>query len=136
MKILLNDRYNSFHLAQGLKELQTKLANLILGLKQEQEIDTAPGIDGPTAPTNGQLPPAPSAAAGWAQAATNGAGRVWAGASPSRPAEGGWGTEAGAGGWAASTAGGSGWASSSPTRPAASAGGWSSPNPTASGWNV
>ncbi|KAI0779721.1 DNA-directed RNA polymerase [Fomes fomentarius] len=99
---------------KGLQELQTKLANLILG-----------GWGGPPATSN------------WSPPRAGAAGNTW---SPTRPAAGGaastggggWGSPV-VGGWGQSAAGGSGstggWGS-----PANA--GWGSPSQQANGWNV
>ncbi|KAI0743907.1 DNA-directed RNA polymerase [Daedaleopsis nitida] len=132
---------------KGLQELQTKLANLILGLKPEppetDAFQTAGGaLGGPQ--TNGPEPSGagwggPPASAGWSPTSTRGTG-AW---SPTRTAgsgsggPGGWGSPVTTGGWGASTAGsnaggagGSGWGS-----PGAAAG-WGSPTQQQNGWNV
>lgn len=112
---------------KGLQELQTKLANLILGLKSEPELDAMQAPDQSIPPTNGA-----AGGSAWGQSA-------WASApSPVRPPAGvggggGWsppGAGAGAGGWSppGAGAGAGGWAS-----PTAAGGGWNSP---ARGWNA
>ncbi|KAI0356298.1 insert subdomain of RNA polymerase alpha subunit [Trametes cingulata] len=132
---------------KGLQELQTKLANLILGLKGDPpEPD---GFQGGGAALGG--PPngvEPAGGAGWGApgagawspirtgaGAAGGAGGGW-GASPrGAGAGGGWGSSPGTGGgWGASAGGsssgtGGGWGS-----PAAA--GWGSPSQQQNGWNV
>ncbi|KAN0130830.1 DNA-directed RNA polymerase, RBP11-like dimerization domain containing protein [Lactarius tabidus] len=129
---------------RGLTELQTKLANLILGLKSDpNELDTLGG-DGAAA--------AVPSATGWGGAEASPAASRWGGATTA-PASSGWGgasaTGAGggggaspgsgaspsAGGWGTNNA--SGWGTgSSPARNT----GWGSPNPpqtqSGSGWDV
>jgi len=136
---------------KGLAELQTKLANLILGLKTQPELDMLPGGDAATQ-ANGLGGPA---AGDWGQPEVNGAGAsgAWGtspnvspggggggggwGASTSPPAAGAWGANpspAAAGGWgntASPSAASGGWGSASSTGP-----GWGSPNQQSSGWNV
>ncbi|KZT08318.1 insert subdomain of RNA polymerase alpha subunit [Laetiporus sulphureus 93-53] len=108
---------------KGLQELQTKLANLILGLKPEPEIDALQGgglsvnQQGPNGAGGlGAIPPAQthSAAAGWSQSggwggspAAPGGASAWGGAASPRAA--GWGATP-AQSWS-SPAGGSGGAS-------------------------
>ena len=161
--IMRDDDAHSRPLPQGLTELQTKLANLVLGLKSDpNELDTLGGDAG----GGTQLPP-PNGTAATAQAAARTTGR---GQDASLS---GWGTAGtpggggggGGGGWGTSpTSGGTAWGSSGPgaspsagawgTNPAsgawgaggsggwgtgspAQAAGWSSPNPqTQTGWNV
>ncbi|KAI0318282.1 hypothetical protein OF83DRAFT_1057155 [Amylostereum chailletii] len=92
---------------RGLSELQTKLANLILGLKSEPpEIDAFPSGPGDAPAHNGA--PAPAAA----------------------PNGGGWGQPA-TGGWSASPAGGGSWGGVGAT-----GGGWGATSPRASGWSA
>ncbi|KAI0268804.1 DNA-directed RNA polymerase [Gloeopeniophorella convolvens] len=131
---------------KGLTELQTKLANLILGLKPESDDFAAGGSQIPA--TNGTA--ATATATGWGQGAgaggwggapatgsgwgtsTTGGASAWNGASGSgaTPPGSGWGGNTGTSAWGA---GGSGWGSNSPARNT----GWSSPNPqTQGGWNV
>ncbi|KAJ8587456.1 hypothetical protein M405DRAFT_821574 [Rhizopogon salebrosus TDB-379] len=90
---------------KGLAELQTKLANLILGLKQETDMPLSGGDTGLTG-VNGHVPTAgwvpPSGSGTWGQSAASGAGYA-------SPAGGGWGSAGGGGG------GGGGW-STSPTQ--------------------
>lgn len=142
---------------KGLTELQTKLANLILGLKSDpNDLDTLggdaggqlPAVNGtaaaPRAPGWGQEAAATGwggtvapGSGGWGGPTSGGGGAGWggspgSGASPSAPAPaaGGWGANAPTGAW---SAGGSGWEAGSPARNT----GWGSPNPqTQSGWNV
>ncbi|KAI0305410.1 DNA-directed RNA polymerase [Multifurca ochricompacta] len=142
---------------KGLTELQTKLANLILGLKTDpNDLDTLGGDGSGQLPTaNGTVaPPTGRTTTGWGQetspggagwgnspntgggggwgASTTGGGSAWGGNSGSgaSPSAGGWGANAAPGAW---VAGGGGWGTGSPARNT----GWSSPNPqTQTGWNV
>ncbi|KAI0063680.1 hypothetical protein BV25DRAFT_1801724 [Artomyces pyxidatus] len=137
---------------KGLAELQTKLANLILGLKsQPGDLDGFPGADqvGQQQPngTNGAAP-----SGGW-----GGGGGGWGGASASpgawggatgAPATGAWSASPGsntAGGWGAPTPGAAGWGTSPGAGSAGGAaawspqqgGSWGNTSPShASGWNV
>lgn len=128
-------------LIKGLAELQTKLANLILGLKQ-------PSIDEIAADANGLANPAAGA---WGQSDANGSAvppAAWGSSSPNAAAAGGWGgssSGAAGGGWNTSVSpsnAGGGWGNTS--SPAGSGGGgawgttagWGSPTQQASGWNV
>jgi DNA-directed RNA polymerase II subunit RPB3 len=110
---------------QGLTELQTKLANLVLGLKSDPtEIDALAG-DGAAQlpPANGTMPAqaAPPRAAGWGQEAASPSG--W-GATAGTPGGGGSGGGSG-GGWGASpTGGGTAWGGGSGSGASPSAGGW------------
>jgi DNA-directed RNA polymerase II subunit RPB3 len=110
-------------LLQGLAELQTKLANLILGLKTQPEVDLL---------TNDAQTNSHATEVAWAG---TGGGGSWANAGGSG---GGWGGTATspARGAAASTWGGSSpnGASSAWSRGAAT--GWASPSQQANGWNV
>jgi DNA-directed RNA polymerase II subunit RPB3 len=127
---------------KGLTELQTKLANLILGLKTQPELDALANTD-QTTQVNGHLaasaPPATWSQAGsgpWDQSSSppvNGAvsGATWSN-SPG----------VGAGGWNSSPTPGV-WESTSPNPANAasawgtgSAGGWTSPQQQSAGWNV
>jgi DNA-directed RNA polymerase II subunit RPB3 len=145
---------------QGLAELQTKLANLILGLKAPSEVDMTPG---------GMDSGANANASGWGAAGGTGWGDSSAsGAGYASPAGGGWGGGASWGGstspaqnsggsttgWATTPApnSGAGWGTSpaqnawgGSTSPNAGAGstsswgaqqGWGSPSPQANGWNL
>ncbi|KAL7281196.1 hypothetical protein ACG7TL_004504 [Trametes sanguinea] len=127
---------------KGLQELQTKLANLILGLKGDPpEADgfqggPANGVD-PAAAAGGWGAP-PAAAGAWSPmrgGGAAGAGGGWG--SPARGAGGGggWGASPGASsgsGWGAGGSGaGGGWGS-----PSAAATGWGSPSQQQNGWNV
>ncbi|KIM91837.1 hypothetical protein PILCRDRAFT_809813 [Piloderma croceum F 1598] len=128
---------------KGLAELQTKLANLILGLKTQPDIDPISGGDANVAGTNGGTTTggwggqpevngtgggwgstSPNAAAGWGTNTSPGAAGGW-GANPSPAAAGGWGNTN------ASPAAGSTWGNSN-----SATGGWGSPSQQASGWNV
>ncbi|KZP34686.1 RBP11-like subunits of RNA polymerase [Athelia psychrophila] len=112
---------------KGLAELQTKLANLILGLKTQPELDMMAGDDGPgdaPAPTTwGQTEPAAAAPGGWgATASPPAAAPAWGNPSPAASG-GGWGNNA-------SPSAGNEWGG------AAAGGGWGSPTQQANGWNV
>ncbi|KAJ7783197.1 DNA-directed RNA polymerase II, subunit 3 [Mycena metata] len=96
---------------QGLAELQSKLAKVVLGLKKT-EPEMVPGERADEAPAAADPWTAPGGGGGWGG---DGAG---AGAGTSS----GWGTSPNRGG-ATGTWGGGG-------------GGWASPAPTTSGWNV
>ncbi|KAG6917311.1 hypothetical protein DXG01_002969 [Tephrocybe rancida] len=113
---------------KGLAELQTKLANLILGLKSQPELDALTGAE-PQA--NGH-----TAADGWGAGGGGG---------------GGWGAGGGGGGWGGATspsrgAPSSAWSSSPATSGTggatsawgggAASAGWGSPEQQANGWNV
>ena len=120
---------------KGLAELQTKLANLILGLKQ-------PSIDETVGDVNGLVNPA---AGGWGESDANGkatAPAPWGSSSP-KPSGSGWGANPGsvAGGWGSdvspSNAGGAWGNNSSPAGGGwGNNAGWGSPSQQASGWNV
>ncbi|KAK0241611.1 DNA-directed RNA polymerase II, subunit 3 [Armillaria nabsnona] len=99
---------------KGLKELQTKLANLILGLKHDTEVDMINGQDQQLAV------PAPAA-----DARGGGGGG------------GGWGDSSGWGGSSSPsrTGGTSAWGGASPTS-GGGTGGWSSPEQQSNGWTV
>ncbi|KAI0785641.1 DNA-directed RNA polymerase [Abortiporus biennis] len=121
---------------KGLQELQTKLANLILGLKSEPEMEM--NQNNQLAPPNEHPDTAPVLQSQWNQQRSPGAG-TWA--SPN--AGGGWGSgtspAAGGGATGAWAGGATGtWGGSSPT--AGGNGGWgtgwSSPGQTQGGWNV
>ncbi|KAI0081215.1 RBP11-like subunits of RNA polymerase [Panus rudis PR-1116 ss-1] len=140
---------------KGLQELQTKLANLILGLKSEPDSEVlANGTQ-----TNGHTDAsgAPPIPAGWGQPAANawaapntspGSGNVW-GATPAPAAAapgGGWGSPVAGGsavpGWTSpaapgwgSTAAGNAWGSASPARGGAGSA-WGGSSPQQGGWNV
>ncbi|CAL1707555.1 unnamed protein product [Somion occarium] len=129
---------------KGLQELQTKLANLVLGLKQEPEAEMATGADQSLPQTNGHPTAgwgAPAAGAGgWGQTSPNGTG---AGAGWGSPvAAGAWGGSPGTSNWSAPPAAPTGWGTSpapagsgwSP-RPPGSAG-WGGSSPQQAGWNV
>jgi len=108
---------------RGLTELQTKLANLVLGLKSDPtELDALGGGDGGAQipPANGTLPAqAAPRATGWGQEASPSG---WGGTAGT-PGGGGGG---GGGGWGTSPAGGGGtaWGGSSGPGASPSAGGW------------
>ncbi|KAI3618912.1 rna polymerase ii subunit 3 [Moniliophthora roreri] len=112
---------------KGLAELQKKLANLILGLKSQPEVDMLASADQPPADQT-----APAASSGWG---------------PSAGATGGWGDASSAGGWGSTSPSRGGasstWgAASSPgsgsgsTWGGGASGGWGSPNQQSNGWNV
>ena len=133
--------------SQGLAELQTKLANLILGLKTQPELDMIPGGDPNAAQANGLGGPA---AGTWGQPEVNGSAGTWDNTSPSAGATGGWGASTSspgaagawgpnpspaAAGWgttASPSSSGGGWGNTS----GGAGAGWGSPNQQASGWNV
>ncbi|KAM5532567.1 hypothetical protein V8D89_013773 [Ganoderma adspersum] len=149
---------------KGLQELQTKLANLILGLKPEPPENDAfqSGGGALTGPPNGHEPPA--AGGGWGVPPGGGGASSWSPVRGGGGATGGWNssparTAGGAtGAWGSSPAagagGGGGWGSPSTapwgTAPASGAGGaggsggwgspaaqgWGSPSAQANGWNV
>ncbi|KAM6502272.1 DNA-directed RNA polymerase II, subunit 3 [Amanita muscaria] len=120
---------------KGLAELQTKLANLILGLKSQPEFDMM---------ANGEQNKGQVTENAWGGGG-GGAGSSTSGGAGSGgwTAPGGWGgaTSPRAGGWAGSTspnrttspaASSGGWGSTT----GGSAGGWGSPDQQANGWNV
>jgi len=113
---------------KGLAELQTKLANLILGLKTQPELDQL--VHDAQASARAHAP----AAEGW-----GGGGGGW-----DSSGGGGGAAAAAAGGWGGSTSpnrpgGGGGWGGSSPGR-AGSGGGWGNVSPSRGGasasWGV
>ncbi|OCH85800.1 hypothetical protein OBBRIDRAFT_784299 [Obba rivulosa] len=124
---------------KGLQELQTKLANLILGLKSDAAPDMAP--TGESLPQQnghtGGPPPGAGAWGAWGGAPTtspNGTGGGWS-TSPRGGAAAGWGSPPAGGAsssWqtGASPATGGAWGGGS------AGAGWGSPSPTANGWNV
>jgi DNA-directed RNA polymerase II subunit RPB3 len=120
---------------QGLAELQTKLANLILGLKTQPEQDGVPGGDPNVVEMNGL---GGADAGSWGGQQANGAGGGWGGTSPN--AASGWGgnpSPGPAGGWGAnpSPSAAGGWGNNaSPSTAAAAAGGWGSSNSVGGGW--
>ncbi|KAF8735882.1 hypothetical protein AX14_001330 [Amanita brunnescens Koide BX004] len=121
---------------KGLAELQAKLANLILGLKSQPELDmmangeqtTARAAESAWGPTT-----VPAAAASGSSTAVGGSAG-WSG--------GGWGsTSTRAGGWGGSTSpnrAGNTWNATSPAGGGwgSGGGGWSSPEQQTNGWNV
>ncbi|KAI0331046.1 insert subdomain of RNA polymerase alpha subunit [Cubamyces sp. BRFM 1775] len=136
---------------KGLQELQTKLANLILGLKGDPpEADGFQNGGGALGgPANGADMPA---GAGWGG---GGGGAAWspmrnAGGGGAGSGGGGWGSPArggggGGGGWgnSPSAAGGSGWGATAGGSGGAAGGwgspaaaGWGSPSQQQNGWNV
>ena len=149
---------------QGLQELQTKLANLILGLKPEPPENDAfqSGAGALTGQANGHEPP--SAASVWGLPPSAGGPSSWSplragggatggwGSSPARtsggatsawgnsPASGagggGWGSPAVAAPWGAAPASGAGGSGGSGGWGSPSAQGWGSPSAQANGWNV
>ncbi|KAI0280985.1 hypothetical protein BGY98DRAFT_960338 [Russula aff. rugulosa BPL654] len=125
---------------RGLTELQTKLANLVLGLKSDPtELDALGGGDaGGTQlpPPNGTLPTQAAAprATGWGQEASPSG---WGGTTAGTPgaAAGG----AAAGGWGTSPAGGGGgtaWGGGSGSGTSPSAGGWGSNAAAGGAWGA
>ncbi|KAF9241545.1 DNA-directed RNA polymerase II, subunit 3 [Melanogaster broomeanus] len=136
---------------KGLAELQTKLANLILGLKAPSEVDMISGGPGAGAYPGGWDPTGrtslgdPSASgAGYASPAGGG----WGGAaswesntSPAQNSGGGWATTP-APNWATSPAQNAWGGSTSPnagtggTNSWGAQQGWGSPTPQANGWNL
>ncbi|TFK44711.1 DNA-directed RNA polymerase [Crucibulum laeve] len=119
---------------KGLAELQTKLANLILGLKSQPEIDMLPGDTHPHA--NGQGADGGTwtggggggnNGSGWGSGGSGGGTGGWgSSASPSRAA-----AAAGTWGGASSPNGATGWGGGT-----AATAGWSSPSQQSNGWNV
>jgi len=120
---------------KGLTELQTKLANLILGLKSDpNDLDTLGGDGGAQlpAPANGTAAAAPRAAGWGGQEAAGAAATGGWGAGTAAPGSGAWGGSpsgggggGGAPGWGASPGSGAG---ASP-----SAGGWGGTNAATTG---
>ncbi|KAI0675105.1 DNA-directed RNA polymerase [Trametes maxima] len=150
---MTGSRYPSSHLrvritSQGLQELQTKLANLVLGLKGDPpETDGFQNGGGALGgPSNANEPPAAGntwgapAAGSWGSPRGGGPSGGWGNTSPRAGSGGGggWGNSPGAGGgggsWGA-PAGGSGGAGGGWGSPAAAAG-WGSPSQQQNGWNV
>ncbi|RDB16969.1 DNA-directed RNA polymerase II subunit RPB3 [Hypsizygus marmoreus] len=113
---------------KGLAELQTKLANLILGLKTQPELDM---LTGGEQQTNGH-----AADGGWGGGGGGGAGGGWGGATTNA----GWGSTSPTRGGAATNT----WSTSPATTGGATsawgggaaAAGWGSPDQQANGWNV
>ncbi|KAK7472583.1 RNA polymerase II subunit 3 [Stygiomarasmius scandens] len=102
---------------KGLSELQKKLANLILGLKSQPEVDMLTGGD----QTGMDTSVAPATGGGWGDNIGGGGGSGgWGGSSSPRPGAGGWGNSPGTGG--------SAWGGG--------AAGWGSPQQQSNGWNV
>lgn len=119
-------QFSRLTLSQGLAELQTKLANLILGLKTQPELDLLTGAD--------QQPNGQAVTAG-AWAGSGGGG--WGGAAEANI--GGWGSSpnrasASTGTWGGPSPNSSGGATSA--WGGGATGGWGSPNQQANGWNV
>jgi DNA-directed RNA polymerase II subunit RPB3 len=116
---------------QGLTELQTKLANLVLGLKSDPtELDALAGDSG------AQIPPAASStmpaqavprATGWGQEASPSG---WTGAAGT-PGGGGGGGGSGWGTSPTATGGGTAWGGSAGSGASPSAGGWGTTNAAA-----
>ncbi|KAL1942696.1 hypothetical protein VTO73DRAFT_4936 [Trametes versicolor] len=149
---------------KGLAELQTKLANLVLGLKGDPpEADGfqngaaalsgpangaepaaaawgAPGGGGGWSPARGGGGAGGGATSSWGAGAGGGSTSTW-GTSPSRGAGGGatgaWGNSPAAapGGWGVPAGGSGGGTAGGWGSPAAGAG-WGSPSQTQNGWNV
>ncbi|KAF5370612.1 hypothetical protein D9758_001814 [Tetrapyrgos nigripes] len=115
---------------KGLQELQKKLANLILGLKSQPEVDLLTagdqGMDHSVPATNnwGDAGNAGAAPAGGSGGGWGGASSAWGGSTSPRTGGGGWGGSPGSGG-ATSAWGG-----------ASQSAGWGSPSQQANGWNV
>ncbi|KAI0645508.1 DNA-directed RNA polymerase [Trametes meyenii] len=133
---------------KGLQELQTKLANLVLGLKGDPpEADGFQNGGGALGgPSNANEPPAAGntwgapAAGSWGSPRGGGASAGWGNASPrAGGGGGGWGSSpgqgGGGGGWGA-PAGGSGGAAGGGWGSPAAAAGWGSPSQQQNGWNV
>ncbi|KAF9820400.1 hypothetical protein IEO21_01409 [Rhodonia placenta] len=133
---------------KGLQELQTKLANLILGLKPEPELDILPQSS--ESQQNGGRPGGGGGASSWGAAAAggwnspnaNGGGANWSSSPGNNAQTVGWQTPAApaAGGWAngspARAAGGANWGSPSGTGGSGGGGGgggWGSGSPPAGG---
>jgi DNA-directed RNA polymerase II subunit RPB3 len=122
--VVLNSR-------QGLGELQTKLANLILGLKTQPELDQLvndPQDSRAHAPAAWGQPGGDGG--GWdaSGGGGGGGGGGWGSTSPSRAGAGAGGSSAG---WGTSPShpGGGGWGNASPTRGGAASTAWGvSPN--------
>ena len=121
---------------RGLAELQTKLANLILGLKApENDFDLGqrgPGAHGGVGGMPPQRPAAPPSSWGGG-AADGGASSAWGGASSTPTANTGWATTPAAGGWGGTSANSDG---ANSAWGAGTSAGWNSPNQRANGWNV
>jgi len=118
----------------GLAELQTKLANLILGLKTQPELDLLTHADEGAQLNEHTAAPTSSA---WGESS----GASWGG--PPTGANGGW-VSPRAGAWGSPTAAAATW-TTSPNANGEAAGawgggggsaGWGSPAQQASGWNV
>ncbi|KAF8625441.1 hypothetical protein AX15_005398 [Amanita polypyramis BW_CC] len=119
---------------KGLAELQAKLANLILGLKSQPELDMI--ANGEQA--NGHVTESNTWSGGAAAGGGGSGGGGTTGGSPPGWSGGGWGaaTSPRGGGTSPSRAGG-GWNATSPANGGWGAGGgWSSPEQQANGWNV
>jgi DNA-directed RNA polymerase II subunit RPB3 len=136
---------------QGLAELQRKLANLILGLKTQPELDMLPSAD-QTVQANGHAvagasAPLPSTAL-WgggepmwntqASPMINGTGAgaaaTWGSSSPAHASGAEWNAGSAAGVWGNTSPNAAGGASSSWS--AGGATGWASPSQQRGGWNV
>ncbi|KAH9978985.1 hypothetical protein BGW80DRAFT_1282232 [Lactifluus volemus] len=130
---------------KGLTELQTKLANLILGLKSDpNDLDALGGDSGAQLPPANGTAPAPRATTGWGQEASPSSG--WAGT----PGTGGGGGAGGAGGgaggsggggggsgWGTSPAGGgSAWGGNSGSGASPSSGNWSASGAASGAWGA
>lgn len=121
---------------RGLTELQTKLANLILGLKSDpNELDTLGGDGGAQLPppANGTAAAVPGAT-GWGGSEASPAASGWGGATTA-PATSGWGGASASGGGGGG-GGSAGWGASpgSGASPSA-AGGWGT-NATPGAWGA
>ncbi|KAF5317109.1 hypothetical protein D9611_003958 [Ephemerocybe angulata] len=132
---------------KGLTELQTKLANLILGLGNP-DADMNGGGGGGQGWGDAPAPAGPSG--GWGGSGGGGGGGGWGGASSPRGASAGAASTVGASSWGGSTSAWSGSGTSPGTSGAAPATGanagwgaasgpstgWGSPSQQASGWNL
>ena len=110
-------------LLQGLGELQTKLANLILGLKTQPELDQLAQSSAPVHAPQSE---------GWPRSGGGGDSGGWdtAGAGGGSSSSAGWGNTS-----PSRTGGSSGWGNLSPTRGGAASGAWVV-SPNANGANT
>lgn len=119
---------------KGLAELQTKLANLILGLKTQPELDMLTGSE---QQPNGQV-----ADGGWGGGADVSTAGGWSGATAAGGGSSGWGTSPSQGGaatgmWNSTSPNSSGGATSAWGGGGGVSAGWGSPDrQAANGWNV
>lgn len=120
--------------SKGLAELQTKLANLILGLKTQPELDMLTGSE---QQPNGQV-----ADGGWGGGADVSTAGGWSGATAAGGGSSGWGTSPSQGGaatgmWNSTSPNSSGGATSAWGGGGGVSAGWGSPDrQAANGWNV